>query len=192
MKGYPVVVNYSKITNQAEEVVRHINAQKGRAVAFQANVSDADAVKSMIDFVIEGFGYISGIVNNASPPIGNLDFAQLSWDNIQKHLDVQIKGAFNLCQTVLPHFLAADGGIVVNIASTVADNVPPIKWMPYTIAKTALVSFSRSLAVEYGPKGIRVNCVSPGYDADRLDCRCTGKDQNGGQNANSFAKAGYS
>ena len=162
LSGYPVVVNYAKSMSQAEEVVRHINAQKGKAAAFQANVSDADAVKLMIDFVIEGFGYIAGIVNNASPPIGNLDFAQLSWDNIQKHLDVQIKGAFNLCQAVLPHFLDAEGGIVVNIASIVADNVPPIKWMPYTIAKTALVSFSRSLAVEYGPKAIRVNCVSPG------------------------------
>ena len=162
LTDYSVVVNYAKSTSQAEDVVRDIKAQKGKAAAFQANVVDADSVRSMVEFAIEEFGYIAGVVNNASSPIETLDFAQLSWDNIQKHLDVQIKGAFNLCQAVLPHFLDAEGGIVVNIASTVADNVPPIKWMPYTIAKTALVSFSRSLAVEYGPKGIRINCVSPG------------------------------
>ena len=162
LSGYPVVVNYANSTSQAEDVVRHIKAQKGKAAAFQANVSDADSVKTMADFAIEEFGYIAGVVSNASPPIDNIDFAQLSWDNIQNHIDVQIKGAFNLCQAVLHHFLDAEGGIVVNIASIVADNVPPIKWMPYTMAKAALVSFSRSLAVEYGPKGIRVNCVSPG------------------------------
>jgi len=162
LSGYPVIVNYAKSASQAEEVVRHINAQKGKAVAFQADVSDADAVNVMIDFAIEELGYLAGVVNNASPPIGNLGFAQLSWDNIQNHIDVQVRGTFNLCQAVLPHFLAAGGGIVINIASSVADNVPPIRWMPYTMAKAALVSFSRSLAVEYGPKNIRVNCVSPG------------------------------
>ena len=75
-------MNYNKSASQAEDVVRHIEAQKGKAVAFQANVIDADAVKSMVDFAIEEFGSIAGVVNNASPPIDNMDLAQLSWDNI--------------------------------------------------------------------------------------------------------------
>ena len=57
--GYPVVVNYAKSTSQAEEVVRHINAQKGKATTFQANVSDADAVRAMVDSAIEEFGYVT-------------------------------------------------------------------------------------------------------------------------------------
>jgi len=162
LSGYPVVVNYAKSTRQAEDVVRHIKAQKGKAVAFQANVSDTDSVKTMADFAIEEYGAIAGVVNNASSSIEHLDFSQLSWDTFQNHIDVQIKGAFNLCQAVLPHFVEAQRGVIINIASIFTDNVPPIKLMPYTMAKAALVSFSRSLAVEYGTKAIRVNCVSPG------------------------------
>ena len=162
LAGYPVVVNYNKSTSHSEDIVRHINAQKGKAVAFQANVIDRNSVHGMVDFAIDKFRYISGIVNNASPPIHSMDFAQISWADIQTHIDVQIKGAYHLCQAVLPHLLEAKKGVIVNMSSIVADNVPPAKWMPYTMAKAALVSFSRSLAVEYGPKGIRVNCVSPG------------------------------
>jgi len=162
LAGYPVVVNYNKSTSHSEDIVQHINAQKGRAVAFQANVIDRNSVHGMVDFAIDKFRYISGIVNNASPPIQSMDFAQISWADIQTHIDVQIKGAYHLCQAVLPHLLEVKKGVIVNMSSIVADNVPPAKWMPYTMAKAALVSFSRSLAVEYGPKGIRVNCVSPG------------------------------
>jgi len=162
LADFPVVVNYAKSASQAEDVVRHIKSQKGKALVFQANVGDADAVKEMVASAIDEFGYIAGVVNNASPPIENLEFSQLSWADIQTHIEVQVKGAYNLCHAVLPHFLDAEGGIIVNIASIFADNVPPIKLAPYTLAKAALVSFSRSLAVEYGPKGIRINCVSPG------------------------------
>lgn len=166
--GYPVVVNDIKSSGQTEDIVSYIKAQKGKAMAFQADVANKDSVKDMVDFVIDKFGAIAGVVNNASPPIENFDFTQLSWANFQTHIDVQIKGAFHLCQTVLPYFLEAQKGVIINIASIVADNVPPIKWMPYSMAKAALVSFSRSLAVEYGPKGIRVNCVSPGMTRTNL------------------------
>ena len=166
--GYPVVVNYLKSTRQAGDVVRYIEAQKGKAISFQANVVDANSVKAMVDFSIKKFGTIAGVVNNASPPIETLDFAQMSWDKIQYHIDVQVRGAFNLCQAVIPYLVEAQRGIIVNIASIVADGVPPAKWMAYTIAKAALISFSRSLAVEFGLKGIRINCVSPGMTDTEL------------------------
>jgi 3-oxoacyl-[acyl-carrier protein] reductase len=86
----------------------------------------------------------------------------MTWDDIQAHLDVQIKGSFNICQSVLPHLVSENRGCIVNIASIYADNVPPAKLLHYSLSKAALVSLTRSLAVEYGPKGIRVNCVSPG------------------------------
>jgi 3-oxoacyl-[acyl-carrier protein] reductase len=162
LNGYSIVVNYAQSTKLAEGVVKDIIAKKGKAAAFKADVADYDSVKKMVDFAYREFGIISGIINNASPPIENLNFNQLSWDHIQRHIDVQIKGAFNLCQIVLPYFLAEQDGVIINIASTVVDNVPPLMWLPYCMAKSALISFSRSLAVEYGLRGIRVNCISPG------------------------------
>jgi 3-oxoacyl-[acyl-carrier protein] reductase len=160
--GYPIVVNYSKNVSKAESVVSHIKNNDGQAIAFQADVVDADAVKSMVDSAVREYGFIEGIVNNAAPPVDALDFANLSWSSIQTNFDVQIKGAFNLSQAILPYVLEKQKGVIVNICSIVADNIPPVKWMPYTIAKTALAAFSRCLAVELGHKGIRVNSVSPG------------------------------
>ena len=160
--GYPVVVNYVRGKGEAERVVQEIQDDGGRAVALRADVSDEVSVHEMVNSAVSDFQSISGIVNNASSPIEDFDFAKLSWEIFQKHIDVQIKGAFYLTQAVLPHFLTRQQGVVVNIASVVADNIPPGKWIPYNIVKGALITFSRCLAVEYGPKGIRVNCVSPG------------------------------
>jgi 3-oxoacyl-[acyl-carrier protein] reductase len=162
LNGFPVIVNYNKNSSKAEDVVRHIKANNGKAIAYCADVSDLSRIKSMVDFALNEFGSIYGAVNNASPTIDNLDFSQIGWDDIQRYIDVQIKGPFFLCQTIMPHLLAAQKGVIVNIASIYADNVPPPKIMPYVMTKSALVGFSHSLAVEYGPKGININCVSPG------------------------------
>lgn len=160
--GYPVVVNYMGNQSDAESIVREIREEKGQAIAFRADVSDERAVNEMVDLSLAEFQVLSGIVNNASGPIEPFGFDQLSWDIFQKHIDVQIKGAFHLTQAVLPHLVARQQGVVISIASVYADNVPPVKLLPYNMVKAALATFSKSLAAEYGPKGIRANCVSPG------------------------------
>jgi len=160
--GFPVVVNYARSRLEAERLAEKIEGSAGRAASFQADVSEREAVQAMVDFALAEFGKIQGVVNNAAPAVDSVDFTGLSWEDVEVHLQVQVKGAFNLCQAVLPHFLEAQEGVIVNISSIYADNVPPVKLLPYNLCKAALVSFSRSLAAEYGPKGIRVNCVSPG------------------------------
>ena len=74
----------------------------------------------------------------------------------------------NLCQACLPLLLEQGSGCIVNIGSIYADNVPPLKLAHYTMAKAALAALTRSLAAEYGPKGIRVNTVSPGMTSTDL------------------------
>lgn len=160
--GHPVLINYNDSRDEAEEVVLSIGKTKGSAAVFQADVSSAESVQKMVQFAADMFGPLSGVVNNAASVIDNREFAQLSWDVVQKQIDVQIKGAFHLCQAVMPLLLEAGNGSIVNIGSIYADNVPPARLLVYSMVKSALVSFSRSLAVEYGPKGIRVNTVSPG------------------------------
>jgi 3-oxoacyl-[acyl-carrier protein] reductase len=168
LSGFPVVVNYVKNTSKAEDIVRDIKANNGRAIAFRADVADLSAVKSMVEAAVSEFGSIFGAVNNAAPAIEHLEFTQILWSDIQHQIDVQLKGAFHLCQAIVPHLLEAKKGVIINIASIYADNVPPAKMLPYVLAKSALASFSRSLAVEYGPKGINVNCVSPGMTETEL------------------------
>ncbi|MFC1814777.1 glucose 1-dehydrogenase [Thermodesulfobacteriota bacterium] len=160
--GHPVLINYLNNEEGARQIAKEIASNGGKAVVFKADVSDAEAVDAMVDGAINAFDSLGGIVNNASAPIEHFDFMELSWDEFQKHIDIQLKGAFNLTRAVMPYLLSKEKGVIVNIASIFADNVPPTKLMPYNLVKAAIVTFSRSLAVEYGPKGIRVNCVSPG------------------------------
>lgn len=161
-EGYPVIVNYFHSASQAKILVEEITKDGGRAIACRADVSNDQEVKEMVDLTLSTFQNIYGIVNNASGPIEIRDFAELAWDDIQRHIDIQLKGTFNVTQSVLPCFLDQGGGVIVNIASIVADHIPPAKWLPYNMAKSALVTFTKTLASEYGPKGIRANCVSPG------------------------------
>ncbi|MBI9080444.1 MAG: SDR family oxidoreductase [Pseudodesulfovibrio sp.] len=162
-EGYAVCVNYCSDAEGAETTCETIRSAGGRAVAMQADISDALAVETMVTEARQIFGQLDGIVCNASPPMHLIDFADLVWNDFQNQLDVQLKGAFNLVKSSLPDLLAEESmGRIVIISSTATDNVPPTKFTPYTAAKTALTSLTKSLAVEYGPKGIRVNTVSPG------------------------------
>lgn len=161
-KGYAVVINYRSNEKSALTIVKEIEDFGGRAIHIRADISNIEEVNSMVTATLVKFGTIDGIVNNASAPINYRSFDEISWDDFQLHLDVQIKGSFNLCKAVMPHFIENKKGAIVNISSIYADNVPPVKMMHYNLAKAALVSLSRSLAVEHGPMGIRVNCVSPG------------------------------
>ncbi|MCX6008161.1 MAG: SDR family oxidoreductase, partial [Chloroflexi bacterium] len=91
-----------------------------------------------------------------------MPFDDLEWESIQEQLDVQVKGAFNCARVALPRMLEAQSGTLVLIGSIYADNVPPTHQMRYVVAKSALAALARCLAVEYGPKGIRINVVAPG------------------------------
>jgi len=162
MKGYAIIVNYYNNEKRASEVVDQIKEFGGRAIHIKANIANNEEVKAMVSVALNKFGTIDGLVNNASAPISYRSFDEITWNDFQVHLDVQIKGALNLCKSVIPHFIENKKGSIVNISSIYADNVPPAKMMHYSLSKSALISFTRSLAVEHGPLGIRVNCVSPG------------------------------
>jgi len=160
--GFKVVVNYLSNEKEAEKTTDEILISGGAAMKFKADLRNSFELKNMLDAALLKFESLTGLVNNASISIDNKSFLELSWEDIQAHIDVQLKGAFELTQLTIPHFVDQGYGTVVNIGSVFADNVPPIRMLPYSLAKAALSSFSKSLALEYGPKNIRVNCVSPG------------------------------
>lgn len=161
-EGYFVALNYLQNEEPAMRLEQEIRTAGGAAKACRADIGDQDAVVRMVDEVLKDCGHLSGIVNNASGPIRPIDFVDLAWSEVQKHIDIQLKGAFNLSRAVLPHLVARKHGHILNIASIYADNVPPTKLLPYNSVKAALIAFAKSLAVDYGPMGIRVNCISPG------------------------------
>lgn len=161
-QGFSVAVNYRKDKAGAQEVIEEIQKNDGQAMLYQADITDENAVKNMVSDIIRRFGTITALVNNATSRIVPQDFPTLAWNDIQSHIDIQIKGSFNCIVTVLNEFLKNNAGNIVNIGSIYSDTTPPSKLIGYTLAKNALQSLTRSLAVEFGHRGIRCNMVSPG------------------------------
>ena len=160
--GHRVIINYLTAAEDAKQLVDEIVQKDGKAIAIQANVADSSNVMAMFAEAEETFGEINAVVHCAASASSLKPFEHLEWNDVQSHLDVQLKGAFNCMKAALPNMLAAKSGAIVFIGSVAADNVPPINQSDYVIAKSALAALARSLAVELGPKGIRVNLVSPG------------------------------
>jgi 3-oxoacyl-[acyl-carrier protein] reductase len=161
--GARVIINYLKNERAAGELQAQIETAGGGAIAVQADVTERDSIERLIDQASNHFGKpVDVLINNASGPIPAKPFIETDWGGIQAQLDTQVRGAFNCIQAVLPAMLEAQSGRIINIGSIYAWNSPPTNLTGYVVAKAALKAFTKSLAVELGPKGVRVNMVSPG------------------------------
>ncbi|MBN2501626.1 MAG: SDR family oxidoreductase [Anaerolineales bacterium] len=160
--GYTVIVNYHRSDIEAKRLVAEIEEAGGKALAFQADVSCREDVENLLSRTQAAAGRVDMLVFCAAPESALKPFEDLPWEAIQHQLDVQIKGAYHCASVFLPGMLEQKSGAIVFIGSIAADGVPPLHQLDYVVAKSALSALARSLAVEYGPKGIRVNVVSPG------------------------------
>ncbi|MEO8592815.1 MAG: SDR family oxidoreductase [Candidatus Solibacter sp.] len=161
--GATIVVNYRRDAASAVALVDELRAGGGRAIAAQADVMDVAGIRGVLDLAQSEFHrQVDVLVNNASLPFVPRKFLELGWQDVQDLLDVQVRGAFNACQAVLPSMIERRSGCIVNIGSVLTRDVPPEQWSAFVMSKSALLGLTRSLAAEFGPQGIRVNMVSPG------------------------------
>jgi 3-oxoacyl-[acyl-carrier protein] reductase len=142
------------------ETVAAIEAEGGEAVAFEADVSDPEAIKAVAAEAQHSFGGADILVNNAAIyPIGPWHEAEAAeWDEVFR---TNVRGYFLLAKAVRPQMLARGGGSIVNVAS-VTFYYGEEELLSYVASKGAVIGFTRSLAREAGPEGIRVNAVAPG------------------------------
>ena len=138
----------------------------GETLPFRTDVTDAGAITALVDGALEAFGKIDVLVNNAFRPYvfdpeNRKLFWETDWSDYQAQIDGALRSTHGLCKAVLPAMKRRARGAIVNVASDLIAR-PTIPYHDYTTAKAALVGFSRNLAMELGPMGIRVNCVAPG------------------------------
>ncbi|WP_199173307.1 3-oxoacyl-ACP reductase [Pollutimonas subterranea] len=163
-EGARVVVNF---LNSAERAQALADTAAGRAMAVRADVSDARAVRSMVEQAQEHFGMaITTVVNNALPAFSfNGDLRPhadtLTWDHLHQQFQGIVQGALNTTQATLPGMEAMGFGRIINIGTNLFQN-PVVPYHDYTAAKAALLSLTRTLSHDLGPKGITVNMVSGG------------------------------
>ena len=162
LHGAKVIVNYHKGADDAGRVVRDIESAGGEAIAVAADVSSADEVKALVRHGRERFGAVHVLVNNAARDYRPIPFGRLTWDDVQKDIDVIVKGAFLCSQEVLPLMLEQGEGRIINISTVAAENPPPDQ-TKYVIAKNALVGLTRSLAAEFAAQNVLVNLVVPNF-----------------------------
>ena len=129
--------------------------------SYAADVADRGAIDAALDEIRDELGPVTVLVNAAG-----LDrfkrFIDLTFDEWQKVIDVNLNGTFHCVQAVLPDMLEAGWGRIVNISSSSTHSGQPFM-APYVAAKSAVNGLTKSLALEYGPHGITVNAVPPGF-----------------------------
>ena len=159
-EGCTVGVNYLKEKEKAEELVRELHSEGFAAMAVQADVSDRAAITAAIRAVEREFGEIDVLVNNAG--ISQQDLFQYTDETLWRRLfAVNVDGAYNTIQAVLPAMIARQGGSIVNISSMWGLRGASCE-VSYSATKAAIIGLTRSLAMELAPSHIRVNCVAPG------------------------------
>ena len=162
------VVIAQRSLDAGEALASTIRARGGAAVALAADVGRAADIEALVSGTVQAFGPPTVLVNNAGISVFE-DPLQLSQEQWDRCLKVDLEGAWWMSQAVLPHMLAAGRGAIINIASSHAFQIIP-GCFPYPVAKHGLIGLTRALAAEYGARGVRVNAICPGYvDTDGLE-----------------------
>ncbi len=143
----------------AAEAAARVEGGGGKACALTAEIVDPDSVAAALADMAEAIGAPDVLVNNAAWALkGDLESTDL--DDWRAELETDLDGQFVCAKAVLPGMVEKGAGVIVNIGSV--NGLLALGNPAYSAAKAGLLSFTRSLAVEYGPKGIRANMVSPG------------------------------
>src|SRR5215207_7455747 len=164
--GADVALN-SRNAEALEKVAAEIGELGRRAVVLPADVTDVEAVRGMVAAAIDGLGHVDIVVNNAGGTAFMVPFTQLRFSGWEKVMRLNVESAVHVLQAVAPHLLER-GGSVVNMASVAGLGATPAL-TPYGASKAALISLTRSLAVEWASAGVRVNALCPGWTATELN-----------------------
>jgi len=159
--GAAVAVNYHSNQAAADAVVAAIEAEGGRAIAVQADVREQAEVEAMVARVSDELGPIDTLVANASIQFPVVPFTEYPWEDFKAKLVGELSAAFFCCRAVVPSMIEHKRGCIIAVSSGLSRH-PGQGFCAHSTAKSGLDAFVKSLALELGPHGIRVNTVSPG------------------------------
>lgn len=159
--GAKVAINTRASRAEAEAVAQEIRAAGGTAMIHVADIADAGAVQTMCAAVAAELGTVDILVLNASVR-REIPFTEMTFDEWRQVMAISLDGSFHCVKAVLPGMIAAGNGNIITLIGDSALNGAAGK-VHSSSAKSGLAGMTRALARELGPKGIRVNCVSPGH-----------------------------
>src|ERR1700756_4080118 len=156
--GAKVAITYAKGASAAASVVKDIERDGGKAIAIQADATDAKAGKAAVEKTVAAFGGLDVLVNNAGTAIPKT-FEETTLEEMDRLIAVNVRGVFVATQAALKHLKS--GGPIIMIGSAVGERVQTPGLVPYAATKGAVKMFTQGLAREVGSRGITVNNVQP-------------------------------
>src|SRR6202048_2237466 len=152
-------LTYTKGADAAESVVKEIERGGRKAIAIQADATDADAVEAAVERTVAAFGRLDVLVNNAGTAIPKT-FEETTLEELDRVIDINVRGTFVATQAALKHMKS--GGRIIMIGSSVGERVLTPGLVAYSATKGAVKMFTQGLSREVGSRGITVNNVQPG------------------------------
>lgn len=159
-EGADVAITYDRSADRAEAVATEIKQQGRRALALKADSADAAAVRGAVNEAAKAFGGLDILVNNAGIFRGGGAIENLTLEDIDATLAVNVRAVVVASQAAAAHM--GDGGRIINIGSNLATRVPDAGVSLYSMSKSALIAWTQGLARDLGGRGITVNIVHPG------------------------------
>lgn len=167
-EGVNVAINYRKSPEDAKETEEMVNNACGQirscgvqAILVQADVSKEEDVVRMVNTVVEEFGSLDILINNAGIQIAGAAH-EIKIEDFDRVIAVNLRGAYLCAREAIKHFFdQGSSGVIINISS-VHEIIPKPKYVGYSVSKGGMENLTRSLALEYADRGIRVNGVGPG------------------------------
>lgn len=165
--GFSIAIHYHSNYELAKNIENEIIKTGGRAIVVTADITKIDQTNEMVSFVVRKLETITVLANCSTSHFPNIKFQDIEWNDFQKQIDINIKGTYNLLNSIVPIMEERKYGKIINITTQYIEK-PMTNLTHYVCAKSALNGFSKALAIELAPKGIRVNLVSPGMTDTEL------------------------
>lgn len=164
-EGCNVAINYRSAgeRQQAEEALAEVRSQSGdaRAALFEADISDESQVERMFGEAIAEFGRLDVLINNAGIQKESPSH-EVRLEDFERILGVNVRGTFLCSRAALRHFLSRPGGGAIVNNTSAHEIVPKPQYLSYSVSKGGIENLTKTLALEYADRGIRVNSVGPG------------------------------
>lgn len=165
--GWNVIMNYNHSFAPANILCNSLATNGFSVMTFQADVTVPAQVKGMIKAIINKYGKIDALINNAGISQQKLftDIAEEDWDNM---INTNLKSVFNCCQAVLPYMINKKSGKIVNISSMWGITGASCE-VHYSASKAGIIGLTKALAKEVAPSSINVNCIAPGLIETKMN-----------------------